>query len=312
MNIDPRHLEHLSIILESGTLQAAAKTIGTSQPALSRMISTLESRIGASLFQRSRPLRATALGQELANQGRAIRVARARAEELAEYDRKGFFGVLKIGAPPFICERLVSDAIASFLRTRPAIRVDLVPDYFPGLHERLFQNEIDLIVGPAKSADPSYSELNLEALFDDTNVIVCRAGHPLLEREVSDRDLESARWVGHSDRSKLRHDMETALRLMGVRNLSFAFQSESAGAVFALVSNSDFLTVLPSYAIREATSQGLRVLPVKLPTADQTIVAMTFASREETQLTSEFKAHLRSYVAERVSSSLLDIAVATA
>ena len=202
MIIDPRHLEQLSVIVDSGTLQGAAKRIGTSQPALSRMIRTLESRVGAALFERSRrPLQPTPLGRELAHQGRAIRVARERAVELVDYNGKGFFGVLKIGAPPFMCERLVSEAVLSFLAERPAIRVDLVPDYFPGLHERLFQNQIDTIVGPAKSADPSYSDLFLEPLFEDANVIVGRVGPPLLNGPITDRELGQATWIGHSDRS---------------------------------------------------------------------------------------------------------------
>lgn len=303
MIIDPRHLEQLSLIVDSGTLQAAAFKMGTSQPALSRMIRTLESRVGAALFEpKRRPLRPTPLGRELANQGRTIRIARERSVELVDQGRKGFFGVLKIGAPPFLCERLVSEAISGFLARRTAIRIDLVPDYFPGLHQRLFQNQIDIIVGPAKSADPGYSDLLFEPLFEDANVIVGRADHPLLTRRITDRDLSSAVWVGHSDRSMLRHDMETALRLMGARNLRFAFQSESAGAVMELVRRSDYLTILPRYAVRADGSDGLAILPVNLPTAEQTIAMICLADREEAKLTGEFKAHLRMYVSERVAA----------
>lgn len=300
MIIDPRHLEQLSVIVDAGTLQGAADKIGTSQPALSRMIRTLESRIGAALFERNRrPLRPTPLGLELSSQGRAIRVARERSVELVDQGRKGFFGVLKIGAPPFLCERLVSEAISGFLKDRSAIRVDLVPDYFPGLHQRLFQNQIDIIVGPAKSADPSYSDLILEPLFEDANVIVGRADHPLLSQEITDRMLSDVAWVGHSDRSMLRHDMETALRLMGARDLRFAFQSESAGAVLELVRRSDYLTILPRYAVRTDDSDGLAILPVQLPTSDQTIATMSLANRDDTKLTAEFKAHLQMYVQQR-------------
>lgn len=297
MFIDPRHLEQLAVIIDTGTLRVAADKIGTSQPALSRMIHTLEGRVGAALFERNhRPLRPTPLGRELANQGRTIRVARERSAELVDHSMKGFLGVLKIGAPPFLCERLVSEAISGFLAERPAIRVDLVPDYFPGLHLRLFQNQIDVIVGPAKSADPSYANLLFEPLFEDTNVVVGRADHPLLTRKISEHDLSAATWVGHSDRSMLRHDMETALRLLGVQNLRFAFQSESASAVLELVRRSDFLTILPRYAVQANGEDGLAILPVTLPTSHQTIAMMSFADREEGKLTGEFKAHLRAYV----------------
>jgi len=287
----------MAIIVDTGTLQAAADKIGTSQPALSRMIRTLESRVGAALFERRRrPLRPTPLGRELAAQGRAILTARARAVELVGQGKDGFFGVLKIGAPPFLCERLVSEAISSFLAHRAAIRIDLVPDYFPGLHENLLLNQIDIVVGPAKSADPSYTDLRLEPLFEDKNVIVGRAGHPLLAGEITDRELEAATWVGHSDRSMLRQDMETALRLLGVRRLRLVFQSESAGAVMEFLRGSDALTVLPRYAVQAGRDRRLAILPVDLPTTDQTLAMMTLADRDETKLTGEFKAHLRKHV----------------
>ena len=70
MLIDPRHLEQLAVIVEDGTLHEAAKRLGTSQPALSRMIGNLEIRVGVQLFERSnRPLLPTEIGQKLARHG---------------------------------------------------------------------------------------------------------------------------------------------------------------------------------------------------------------------------------------------------
>ena len=86
MILDPRHLEQLSVIIDKGTLQAAAMELGTSQPALSRMIATLEARAGLPIFERERrPLKPTSVGVELATQGRAIRAARLRAQEFGNF-----------------------------------------------------------------------------------------------------------------------------------------------------------------------------------------------------------------------------------
>ena len=249
-----------------------------------------------------RPLQPTSLGLELAGQGRAILIARQRAVEMVDQSQRGVFGVLKIGAPPFICERLVAEAISDFLAERPAIRVDLFPDYFPELHRRLFQNEIDLIVGPAKAVGPKFSNILLEPLLEDRNLIVGRAGHPLLACEITERELSAATWVGHSDRSMLRHDMETALRLLGVRDLRFAFQSESAGAVLEIVRRNDYLTVLPFYAVHTEPEDSLAILPVSLPTANQTISIMSRINHEETKLIAEFKSHLRAHVSTLYST----------
>ena len=303
MLIDPRHLEQLSVIVDVGTLQEAAKQIGTSQPALSRMIGTLESRIAMPLFERTtRPLKPTPLGEELANQGRAIRTARLRASEVVDFGARGFFGVLKIGAPPFLCERLVSEAIATFVAARPKVRVDVIPDYYSGLLEKMFQNQLDIIIVPTKFADQARSDLSFVPLFADLNVIVCRSNHPLLSQDNIDvTDLERMTWIGHSERSVLRSDMEIALKLLGVKHIRFAFQSESAGAVIELLRKTDFLTMLPRYAIKTRARQGLTILPLDLPNPDQLVSMITLAEREETKLVSDFKAHILEHFADAAS-----------
>ncbi|MEP5154165.1 LysR family transcriptional regulator [Planktotalea sp.] len=295
MFIDPRHLEQLAVIVEAGTLQKAATQIGTSQPALSRMLSNLEARIGTPLFERStRPLMPTPTGLELAQQGRSIRAARLRAAEVVDLGARGFFGVLKLGAPPFLCKNLMSEAIASFLTERSTVRIDLFPDYEVGLMERLYLNQLDVVVGPAKFVDPMITDLTLEPLFKDKNVIVGRQDHPLLKQSSFNvDDYRAAIWVGHTDRSTLRADMEDSLKLIGIPNPIVACQSESAEAVLQLIRETDFLTVLPQYAIKPDGSDGLAQATINLPTQDYEVSAITVADRKETTLISDFKEHLK-------------------
>lgn len=198
-----------------------------------------------------------------------------------------------------MCERLVAEAIIDFVAERPSIQIELVPEYFPQLHDLLFQNRIDIIVGPARSAKHGTLELALEPLFEDVNVIVGRREHPLTEKNVTVADLENVTWVGHADRSRLRNDMETSLRLLGLARVRFAFQSESAGAVIELLRNSDCLTVLPRYAVRHDGGDGLAILSFDLPTQKQTIALMTLSSRADTDLTAEFKTHMRRHARMR-------------
>ena len=301
MLIDPRHLEQIAVIVDAGTLAQAAIVLGTSQPALSRMIGALEARIGMPVFERTRrPLRPTPIGHELAQQGRAIRSARLRATEIIKAGKRGFFGVLKIGAPPFLCERLVTEAIASFVAGRPDTMIDLVPDYSAGLLEKIYQNQIDLVIGPARFVEQGNTDLLLEPLFEDVNVIVGRAGHPLLAgQEIRARDLQDAIWIGHSSRSILRTDMEQALKLLGLRNLRFAFQSEAASAVIELLRNTDFLTILPRYAVKGDGTDGLSTGSLPLPDSPQLISVITLSDRHTSRLMADFVAHMRAHVAQR-------------
>ncbi|MEL6642112.1 MAG: LysR family transcriptional regulator [Pseudomonadota bacterium] len=296
MKVDPRHLEQIAAVVEHGTLQEAAKRLGTSQPALSRMISLVEQRIGSELFKRdSRPLAPTEICKALAKHGRSIATARDRAMEDIRLDRSGIIGELRIGAPPFLCERLVEDAIAAFISERPGIHVKLAAEYFPSLEDRLITNQVDLVICPLRLLAAPKIELNIEKLFEDDHVVVGRKDHPLAKcAEISARDLEAATWISHAEISMLRNDMSTALTSYGVQNLNIAFQSGSAGAIFELLRKSDFLTVMPRYAIRSGpANQDLCALPLKLETTPMTVGVVSPRNNTRSRLQRSFETHLR-------------------
>lgn len=304
MLIDPRHLEQLAAIVEHGTLQEAARHLGTSQPALSRMIRSLEERAGVQLFERStRPLIPTEIGRKLSDHGQAISAVRRRAAEDIQLGMRGMRGEMKIGAPPFLCERLVGDAISAFLRERPGIEVELVSDYLPELERGVLLNRIDLVICPVRLLVSDKTALAVEPLFQDEHVVVARFGHPLSRQEtISVQDLEAATWIGPSPQSMLRSDMATALESLGISNLHLAFQSESAGAIFEMLRTTDFLTVLPRYAVRNMdTESGLSILPVRFSSAAMSVGMVTLKGRLESPLMAAFTDHMRAYVAHDLS-----------
>jgi DNA-binding transcriptional LysR family regulator len=304
MNIDPRHLEQLAAIVEFGTFNEAAQRLGTSQSALSRMIAHLEARLGTQIFERSsRPLVPTEVGKKLANHGRTISSIRQRALEDVQIVLEGMSGELKIGAPPFLCERLVGDAISSFMQQRSGIEVKLFSEYVPQLERMVLLNQLDVVICPLRLLTASKDELAVEPLFQDRQVIVARADHPLLKHsKITAGQLEKATWVSHPENSKLQSDMEAALTSFGVRNLKFAFQSGSAGSILEMLRNTDFLTVLPSYALRHSgTESRLVQLPVKFSSSSMSVGMVSPTNRLASPLRQAFATHMRDYVAKELS-----------
>lgn len=85
MLIDPKHLIQLSEIVDCGSFTLAAERLNTSQPALSRMATDLEKRLGAPVFaSRRNSVTPTALGREIADYGRSIRSTSEHVARLAE------------------------------------------------------------------------------------------------------------------------------------------------------------------------------------------------------------------------------------
>ncbi|WP_040163876.1 LysR family transcriptional regulator ArgP [Microbacterium gorillae] len=82
MRIPPDLAETLAIIVDEGTLEAAARRLRVTQPAVSQRLRTLESLVGRVLLVRSRPVRATAAGEAVVRYGRQI--AHLEADALTE------------------------------------------------------------------------------------------------------------------------------------------------------------------------------------------------------------------------------------
>jgi DNA-binding transcriptional LysR family regulator len=263
MKLDPRHLVQLAAILDSGTLRVAAERLGTTQPALSRTIAMMEERIGTPLFERNRrPLTPTDTAVELAAFGRTIRSAVERADNLSREITAGQYGTIRLGAPPFFCDHLLSRIIGEFAGTRPQIRVALHGDYFPALVTALFNHRLDIVIGPFELLERP-SGLTVERILQNRNVIVCRPDHELTRKKMpTAADLEAAMWIGHSRESVLAADMRSTLADLGVNQLNVVFESDSAGAVVTLVRENDYLSVLPLLSVAQRIEAGeLAALP---------------------------------------------------
>jgi DNA-binding transcriptional LysR family regulator len=112
-------------ILDAGSMAAAARKLGRSPAAVTRVLGTLETRAGARLFERStRRLIPTEAGLRLAEQGRRL---------LADYDAAlqppGAAtprGLLRIAAPNVFGSRHVAPVITRFLTQQPEIQVELL------------------------------------------------------------------------------------------------------------------------------------------------------------------------------------------
>ena len=277
MKLDPRHLVQLATILDSGTLRVAAARLSTTQPALSRTIAMMEERVGTPLFERSRrPLTPTDTCIELAAFGRTIRGAAEAADRMSHQISAGQYGTIRIGAPPFMCDPLVSRIIAEFVHTRPEVRVVLHSDYFPSLVADLYNHRLDIIIGPFELIERPRG-LAIERVLKSRNFIVCRPGHRLLSKEeITVADFEQALWIGHARQSVLSTDLRSTLADLGVNRVNVVFESNSAGAVVTLVREGDYLTVLPLLSAAQRLAAGeLAILPTPRSGPERWIAIIT-------------------------------------
>lgn len=246
MKLDPKHLAQLSVIVEAGSFQSAADRLGLTQPALSRNMSTLEARMGTTLFKRDgRRSVPNTLGLRLARNGLAIRLAEEEASVVAEKSAKGSAGELRIGAPPIVAGRFITDALSTFITENPDCQVELRTGLVHELRAMLERGQIDVVLGPRSLADPSEG-LEFSPLIDDRVGILCRVGHKLTDSAtITPSHLEEQAWLAHSRGSLLRQQTEAAMLASGIKAMQIVCETDSIRSVLEIVANTELITTMP-------------------------------------------------------------------
>jgi DNA-binding transcriptional LysR family regulator len=118
-------LQVLVAILDTGSMAAAARKLGRSPAAVTRVLGALEVRAGARLLERStRRLTPTEAGLRLAEQARRL-LADYEAALLPEGAATPR-GLLRIAAPNVFGRRHVAPVVTRFLAVHPEVQVELL------------------------------------------------------------------------------------------------------------------------------------------------------------------------------------------
>jgi DNA-binding transcriptional LysR family regulator len=118
-------LQILVAILDTGSMAAAARKLGRSPAAVTRVLGALEVRAGARLLERStRRLTPTEAGLQLAEQARRLLADYEAALLPAGADTPR--GLLRIAAPNVFGRRHVAPVVTRFLAAHPEVQAELL------------------------------------------------------------------------------------------------------------------------------------------------------------------------------------------
>ncbi len=130
--------------LDSGSLAAAARKTGISQPTLGRHIDELERSLGVLLFERGRSgLKATGAALEIADAARQMQSASAALSMAATGNAEQVSGTVRITASDIVATYLLPPILADLLQEMPEIDVELAPS---NTIENLLQRDADIAI----------------------------------------------------------------------------------------------------------------------------------------------------------------------
>ena len=191
---DPHRLRALALVLDLGSISAAADVLGYTQSAVSQQLAALEREVGTALVDRSqRPLRATPAGANLRPHVERVLAALGGAQAAVE-DLRGGTSRLRLAAFPSALSSFVPTAVRDVRRTHTQLIVQVVQLETREAVERLRGGDANLAVVHHMPgvAVPETAGLERRRLLVDHLHVVVPEGHRLARRDaVSVSDLEA-------------------------------------------------------------------------------------------------------------------------
>jgi DNA-binding transcriptional LysR family regulator len=134
--------------VRDGSLSAAGRRLGLTQPTAGRHVEALESSLGASLFTRSpRGLVPTAAARELIPHAEAMAAAAAALSRAASGEARGEAGTVRLTASEIVGHEVLPPILAGFCARHPRIVLELV---LSNHNEDLLRRDADVAVRMAR------------------------------------------------------------------------------------------------------------------------------------------------------------------
>ena len=148
-------------VAETGSLSAAARALGLSQPTLGRHIAELESALQITLLTRVlRGYEVTDAGAAMLPAARAMRDAAAQLALIAAGREQGLTGTVRLTASRVVSHHLLPPMLATLRQLEPGIEIELVPS---DSTENLSFREADIAL---RMYRPTQSEVVMRHLCD--------------------------------------------------------------------------------------------------------------------------------------------------
>ncbi|GAQ51593.1 LysR family transcriptional regulator [Streptomyces acidiscabies] len=261
-SVDLNLLVALDVLLEERSVQGAARRLHLSEPAMSRTLGRIRTALGDPVLVRA--------GRRMVPTPRALAV-RAEVSTVVERARAVFtpadtdlrtvvrtFSILGHDAiaaahGPALLARAAAEAPGIRLRFLSESHLDA-----PFLRE----GTADLEVGVVDSTSP---EVRTELLAEDRMVGVVRAGHPLLEGELTpERFAVEADHLTVSRRGKLHGPVDAALAELGLQRRVVVSVGSLPASLFVL-RDTDLVGLNTGWGLSLARTLGLVHFEVPLP-----------------------------------------------
>lgn len=246
-------------VTEAGSIRAAARNLGVSQPAVTKSVRSLETELQVQLIQR------TPHGIAPTRAGRAF-LARARvahtelSKAVQEATQQDGEGAVVIGCGPVASVLLMPDAVARFSREHPRARVRIVEGWTPNLLPLVRSETIDFGIGPRPpTLDRAFK---FRPLYRTEHVVVARKGHALAKAK-SLAELVDAEWLDLMQIGQVGAPLSRMFAAAGLPPPHQVVHCDSFNTIVAMVTKTQMLATFPAWLLDEPFARDVLV-PIRI------------------------------------------------
>ncbi len=180
------------VTAEEGSLSAAARALGMSQPTLGRQVDALEEELGVILFERvGRGFTLTPSGLDLLEHVRAMGTAANRMSLAASGKSQAIEGIIRITASEVHAALLLPPILSKLRLAQPGIHIEIVAT---GASSDLLRREADIAIRNYQPSEPDLIARKIRdipARLYASPAYIDRIGNPTLPYDLRHADFIS-------------------------------------------------------------------------------------------------------------------------
>ncbi len=260
MNI--HHLKYFIALAKRNNYREAALFCNVSQPAISMAIKSMETKLGAALFQRHKsPIELTEFGEKIYEH--ALRITSEYEKMMAYQDSDGVLsGEINLGIIPTIASALIPLFIGQFIKDYPSVKINVEELTTSNVINKIKKDELDagIIATPIDNL-----KLNCDVLYYEEFMVYSSdqiEKDYLLPSDIEIKEL----WLleeGHCLRSQIMNLCELKAKTDGMIN----YNAGSIDTLLNLVDTQGGITIVPELAIRQLSAYRRKRLSMFSPPA---------------------------------------------
>lgn len=276
MDLTHNHLTALAWVARTGSLTAAAKALGRTQPALSAQLKMLTDAVGAPVITRHRHgVTLTTAGRELLAYAESCLRALEGAKQAVTRMRGLETGKLAVLASTSVAVYMLPSLLAHFHARYPGVEIRIerhnAEDAMRAIESGL--GDVAVVRGSLATMTEGFaSNFVIETLLEDETVLAVTPSHPLARRrEISPVELDGLGIVSREPSSATQALVQRAAAAAGVR-FHVVFQTVGVEALKEAVLQGYGAGFLSRLAVRREVDTGaLKAIRIRAPELKQHI-----------------------------------------